>query len=152
MTEQDTVNRKQNRRSNARLAAVQALYQMDIAQTDLSDVMDEFLMHRLGKDVEGEQMSKADITFFKDLLTGIIGAQRDLDPLIDTHLATTWRLNRIDSTLRAILRGGAYELVCRKDVPANVVISEYIDVAHAFFEKDEPKVVNAVLQNIANDK
>lgn len=137
-----------NRRSSARLAAVQALYQMDVAQTDLVDVVDEFVAHRLGKEVEGEHMSKADISFFKDLLGGIIKEQRNLDPIIDTHLASKWRLNRIDSTLRAILRAGTYELTCRKDIPENVVINEYVDIAHAFFEKEEPKVVNAVLQNI----
>lgn len=137
-----------NRRSSARLAAVQALYQMDVAQTDLDDVMAEFVNYRLGKEVEGEHMSKADVAFFQDLLAGIVREQRRLDPMIDTHLASKWRLNRIDSTLRAILRAGTYELLCRTDVPYVVVINEYVDIAHAFFEKDEPKVVNAVLQNI----
>lgn len=137
-----------NRRSSARLAAVQALYQMDVAQTDLNDVLAEFVSFRLGQEMEDEHMNKADITFFTDLLTGIVREQRRLDPMIDKHLAASWRLNRIDSTLRAILRGGAYELIVRKDVPHKVVISEYVDVAHAFFEKDEPKVVNAVLQNL----
>ena len=151
MAEQTKALDKTNRRSNARLAAVQALYQMDIAQTDLTDVLDEFQKHRLGKEVEGEEMSKADIAFFRDLLSGIINEQRNLDPVIDTHLAEDWRLNRIDSTLRAILRAGAYELICRKDVPPNVVMSEYVDVARAFFENDEPKVVNAVLQKVSDN-
>ncbi len=137
-----------NRRSSARLAAVQALYQMDVAQTTLDEVMNEFVSFRLGKEVEGEHMSKADTAFFQDLLVGIVDNQRELDPVIDTHLASKWRLNRIDSTLRAILRAGAYELTKRKEIPHAVVITEYVDVAHAFFEKDEPKVVNAVLQNI----
>lgn len=137
-----------NRRSSARLAAVQALYQMDVAQTDLEDVMNEFVDFRLGKEVEGEHMSKADTAFFQDLLSGIVNNQRDLDPIIDKHLASKWRLHRIDSTLRAILRAGSYELTKRTEIPHAVVISEYVDVAHAFFEKDEPKVVNAVLQNI----
>lgn len=137
-----------NRRSSARLAAVQALYQMDVAQTDLEDVMTEFVNFRLGKEVEGEHMSKADVAFFQDLLAGIVREQRRLDPSVDNHLASKWRLNRIDSTLRAILRAGSYELLCRTDVPHAVVINEYVDIAHAFFEKDEPKVVNAVLQNI----
>ena len=151
MTDQKSEVGQQNRRSTARLAAVQALYQMDIAGTDLSEVKDEFLQHRLGKEVEGSKMSKADITFFEDLLSGIIVEQRNLDPSIDKHLAENWRLNRIDSTLRAILRAGTYELNCRKDVPPKVVISEYVNVAHAFFENDEPKVVNAVLQAIHNE-
>ena len=137
-----------NRRSSARLAAVQALYQMDVAQTNLDEVMNEFVSFRLGKEVEGEHMSKADTAFFQDLLAGIVENQRALDPIIDTHLASKWRLHRIDSTLRAILRAGAYELTNRKDIPHAVVITEYVDVAHAFFEKDEPKVVNAVLQNL----
>lgn len=141
-------NKSRNRRSSARLAAVQALYQMDVAQTDLNDVLAEFISFRLGQEMEGDHMNKADITFFTDLLSGIVHQQRRLDPLIDKHLAASWRLNRIDSTLRAILRGGAYELTERSDVPHKVVISEYVDVAHAFFENDEPKVVNAVLQNL----
>lgn len=140
-----------NRRSSARLAAVQALYQMDVAQTDLNDVLAEFISYRLGQEMEGAHMNRADITFFTDLLTGIVREQRALDPVIDTHLASSWRLNRIDSTLRAILRAGTFELVKRDDVPPAVVISEYVDVAHAFFEKDEPKVVNAVLQNVWKD-
>lgn len=139
---------KDNRRSNARLAAVQALYQMDVAQTDITAVITEFTDHRLAKEMEGEELKKADIGFFQDLLKGIVDNQRRLDPLIDNHLAKSWRLNRLDSTLRAILRAGAYELTMRKDVPGPVVISEYVDVAHAFFEKDEPKVVNGVLQNM----
>lgn len=137
-----------NRRSSARLAAVQALYQMDVAQTDLNDVLAEFISFRIGQEMEGEHLGKADIAFFTDLLTGIVREQRALDPIIDRHLASSWRLNRIDSTLRAILRAGAYELNERGDVPPAVVISEYVDVAHAFFEKDEPKVVNAVLQTL----
>ncbi|GJM02742.1 MAG: hypothetical protein DHS20C08_12430 [Rhodomicrobium sp.] len=141
-------NKSKNRRSSARLAAVQALYQMDVAQTDLNEVLAEFISFRLGQEMEGDHMNKADITFFTDLLSGIVHQQRRLDPLIDKHLAASWRLNRIDSTLRAILRGGAYELTERSDVPHKVVISEYVDVAHAFFENDEPKVVNAVLQNL----
>ena len=139
-----------NRRSRARLAAVQALYQMDVAQTDLNAVIKEFKDLRLGAELEGDQLEKADVGFFMDLLTGIVKEQRRLDPLIDRHLASSWRLNRIDSTLRAILRAGAYELDERGDVPGPVVISEYVDVAHAFFEKDEPKVVNGVLQNLWN--
>lgn len=140
-----------NRRSSARLAAVQALYQMDVAQTDLNDVLKEFVAFRLGHEIEGAQMNQADVSFFTDLLTGIVREQRTLDPVIDTHLAANWRLNRIDSTLRAILRAGSFELINRSDVPPAVVISEYVDIAHAFFEKDEPKVVNAVLQNIWKD-
>ena len=140
--------KQKNRRSNARLAVVQALYQMDVAQITIKDVVEEFLSFRFAQETEGHQMEKADISFFNELINGIVEQQQALDPLIDTHLAATWRLNRIDSTLRAILRAGAYELTNRQDIPAAVVISEYVDVAHAFFEKDEPKVVNGVLQNL----
>ena len=139
-----------NRRSSARLAVVQALYQMDVAQITIKDVVDEFCTFRFGQETEGHTLEKADISFFNDLLNGIVENQKQLDPLIDTHLASSWRLNRIDSTLRAILRAGAYELTTRTEIPPAVVISEYVDVAHAFFEKDEPKVVNAVLQNLSN--
>lgn len=141
-----------NRRSLARLGAVQALYQMDVAGTNLKAIIAEFGAFRLGNDLEGEQLEKADFTFFEDLLTGIVREQKQLDPLIDNHLAKSWRLNRIDSTLRAILRAGAYELTNRPEIPPAVVISEYVDVAHAFFEKDEPKVVNAVLQSLLNNR
>ena len=143
-------NASKNRRSSARLAVVQALYQMDVAQITIKDVVDEFCAFRFGQETEGHTLEKADISFFNDLLNGIVENQKKLDPLIDTHLASSWRLNRIDSTLRAILRAGAYELTNRTEIPAAVVISEYVDVAHAFFEKDEPKVVNAVLQNLSN--
>ncbi len=152
MAEAKKATSNKNRRSGARLAAVQALYQMDVAQTDIEDVMKEFVAFRLGKEVEGELMNKADIAFFTDLLKGIVREQRNLDPVIDQHLASKWRLNRIDSTLRAILRAGAYEITGRAEIPHAVVISEYVDVAHAFFEEDEPKVVNAVLQNIWQSK
>ena len=89
---------------------------------------------------------------FKSFINSVFFGQKQLDPLIDTHLASSWRLNRIDSTLRAILRAGAYELTTRTEIPPAVVISEYVDVAHAFFEQDEPKVVNAVLQNLSNEQ
>ena len=149
-TQSKNSNTAKNRRSSARLAAVQALYQMDVAQTNLPEVLEEFRAFRLGKEVEGDQFSKADIAFFDSLLSGIVAEQKGLDPLIDQHLASSWRLNRIDSTLRAILRAGAFELTKRGDVPSAVVISEYVDVAHSFFEGQEPKVVNGVLQNIWN--
>lgn len=139
-------------RSTARLAAVQALYQMDVAETDLNAVIDEFVRHRMqGCDVEDPDaiVQGADATFFAEILKGVVRRQRDIDPLIDQQLALGWRLVRVDSILRAILRAACFELYERPDVPARVVINEYIDVAHAFFDAEEPKVINGVLDKIA---
>ena len=136
-------------RSAARLAAVQALYQMDMTGIDLNDVVDEFEAHRLGQEVEGDQYCAAEGSFFHDLVEGVVREQRRLDPMIDQQLADGWRLNRVDSILRAVLRSGAFELSTREDVPARVVITEYVDIAHAFFGDDEPKVVNGVLDRLA---
>lgn len=136
-------------RSAARLAAVQALYQMDMTGIDLNDVLAEFEAHRLGQEVEGDQYFAAESAFFRDLVQGVVREQRELDPLIDQQLAQGWRLTRVDSILRAVLRSGAFELSLRDDVPARVVITEYVNVAHAFFGGDEPKVVNGILDRLA---
>lgn len=144
----ETPNRASSR-SAARLAAVQALYQMDMTGIDLTDVVAEFEAHRLGQEVEGEQYRAAEAAFFRDLVEGVVREQRQLDPLIDQQLAQGWRLNRVDSILRAVLRSGAFELLMREDVPALVVITEYVDIAHAFFGEDEPKVVNGILDRLA---
>jgi transcription antitermination protein NusB len=136
-------------RSAARLAAVQALYQMDMTGIDLNDVIEEFEAHRLGQEVEGDQYCAAEAAFFRDLVQGVVRDQRQLDPLIDQQLAEGWRLTRVDSILRAVLRAGAFELSTREDVPARVVITEYVDIAHAFFGEDEPKVVNGILDRLA---
>jgi len=136
------------------MAAVQALYQMDLAGTDVADVIDEFVRLRFDEPVDasaegGSDLADADPTFFSELLRGVVRRQRDIDPLVDHQLAEGWRLKRIDSTLRAILRAGVFELLERPDVPARVVITEYINVAHDFFDDDGPKVVNGVLDAIA---
>ena len=136
-------------RSQARLAAVQALYQMDLAETDLAAVIEEFKAHRLGDDGENGTAAQADPEHFAGLLKGVVRRQRDIDPMIDRQLAEGWRLTRIDSIVRAILRAAAFELMELADVPARVVISEYVEVAHAFFEGDESKVVNGVLDQLA---
>lgn len=135
-------------RTEARIAAVQALYQMDLAGTDLNAVIHEFETVRLKEQAEAAGAG-ADRQFFADVLRGVIRRQRDIDPLIEHQLATGWRLVRVDSTLRAILRAAVYELMERRDVPVKVVISEYINVAHAFFSEDEPKVVNGILDRLA---
>jgi transcription antitermination protein NusB len=141
--------RKANRRGAARLAAVQALYQMDIAGTGLSDILVEFESHWLGCEVEGSQYLPAEAAFFRDIVGGVVADQRKLDPLIDAALAQGWPLKRVEALLRAVLRAGAYELDRRRDVPARVVVSEYVDVANAFVDKDETGMVNAVLDALA---
>ena len=137
-------------RSAARLAAVQALYQMDMTGIDLTEVIAEFETFRLGKEVEGCQFREAEVGFFRDLVDGVVREQLRIDPLIDHQLAAGWRLTRVDSILRAILRAGAYEILVRSDVPARVVISEYVDIAHAFFAEEEPKVVNGILDKLGH--
>jgi len=141
--------RKANRRGAARLAAVQALYQMDIAGTGVNDILAEFESHWIGREVEGEQYLPAEAAFFRDVVGGVVREQRTIDPLIDAILAQGWPLKRIEAILRAVLRAGAYELDHRRDVPARVVVSEYVDVANAFVERDETGMVNAVLDQIA---
>ena len=138
-----------NRRGAARLAAVQALYQMDIAATPLNDILAEFEGHWIGREVEGQQYLPAEATFFRELVRGVVEDQRKIDPMIDETLSRGWPLRRIEALLRAILRAGAYELDKRRDIPARVVVSEYVDVAHAFVEKDETGMVNAVLDQLA---
>jgi N utilization substance protein B len=141
--------RKANRRGAARLAAVQALYQMDIAGTGVTDIMAEFSSHWIGREVEGNQYLPAEEAFFRDVVGGVVREQRSLDPLIDTALSQGWPLKRIEAILRAVLRAGAFELTHRLDIPARVIVSEYVDVAHAFVERDEAGMVNAVLDQIA---
>lgn len=143
-------------RSAARLAAVQALYQMDMAGTDLNEIIAEFTQFRLqgrSGDDEGQavELAAADQTYFAELVRGAVRRQRDIDPLVDQQLAAGWRLVRVDSTLRAIFRSAVFELMERVDVPARVVINEYINVAHAFFSEDQPKVVNGVLDHLARE-
>ena len=142
-------DRKANRRGAARLAAVQALYQMDIAGTGLNDILAEFEGHWIGREVEGAQYQPAEAAFFRDVVSGVVREQRKLDPLIDDALARGWPLKRIEAIMRAVLRAGAYELEHRSDVPARVVVAEYVDVANAFVDRDETGMVNAVLDQIA---
>ncbi len=136
-------------RTAARVAAVQALYQMDMAGTDLNAVIDEFVRLRFPRAPGDEAAAGADPTYFAETLRGVLRRQRDIDPQIDQQLAEGWRLKRVDSIVRAILRAGVFELMERTDVPARVVINEYINVAHSFFSEDEPKVVNGVLDKLA---
>ena len=140
---------KANRRGAARLAAVQALYQMDIAGKGLNDILAEFESHWLGQEVEGEQYLPAEAAFFRDIVRGFTTEQRRLDPLIDQALAAGWPLKRVEAIVRAVLRAGSYELDKRADIPARVVVSEYVGVANAFVDREETGMVNAVLDTLA---
>jgi transcription antitermination protein NusB len=142
--------RKANQRGAARLAAVQALYQMDLAGTGLNEILAEFESHWLGSEVEGVQYRPAEAAYFRDIVGGVVREQSRLDPQIDAALARGWPLKRIETVLRAVLRAGAYELTCRSDVPARVVTSEYVDVASAFVDREETGMVNAVLDQLAH--
>jgi N utilization substance protein B len=141
--------RRANRRGAARLAAVQALYQMDLASTPLNEIMAEFEVHWLGREVEGDEYLPAEAAHFRDIVGGVVADQRRLDPMIDAALSKGWPLKRIETVLRAILRAGAYELDRKPDVPARVVVSEYVDVAQAFVDEDETGMINAVLDQLA---
>ena len=141
--------RTANQRGAARLAAVQALYQMDVGRQSLEDTLSQFNAHVMGREIEGEQYLPADADFFRQIVTGVIKSQLDIDPTIDKALTDDWPVGRIDATLRAILRAAAFELLRRKDIPSRVVITEYVDIAKAFYEDDAPKLVNGVLDAIA---
>ncbi|MGE8141208.1 transcription antitermination factor NusB [Novosphingobium sp. NPDC080210] len=136
-------------RAAARLAAVQALYQIDMEGTPLAPLLDEFHRHRLGAEIEGDQYAQAEVAFFDDVVKGADARRDELDELLSGKLAEGWRLERLDKTMLQILRAGAWELLARADIPTATVISEYVDVAHAFFEAREAKFVNGVLDSVA---
>lgn len=136
-------------RTAARVTAVQALYQMDLSAIDINDVIGEFEAFRFGAKAEDALLADADREFFRSLVRGVVRRQREIDPMIDQQLAEGWRLTRIDAILRAILRSAVLELLERTDVPARVVITEYVNTAHAFLGDDEPRVVNGVLDKLA---
>ena len=135
-------------RAAARLAAVQALYEMDVTGKTLPDVFAEFETHWIGREIEGDHYNAAELSLFRNILEGVIADQETLDRTIDKTLVASWPLARVDSVMRAILRGGAYELKARKDIPARVVIKEYVDVAGAFFGREESGMINAVLDGM----
>ncbi|HZH12522.1 MAG TPA: transcription antitermination factor NusB [Microvirga sp.] len=138
-------------RSAARLAAVQALYQMDVSGKSVVDALAEFEAFWIGREVEGIEFKPSDIEFFRNVISGVVQNQRAIDVKIDKALAEGWPLRRVEAVLRAVLRAGGYELMFRKDVPARVVITEYVDVTHGFYGEDEPGLVNAVLDTLARD-
>ncbi len=139
-------------RRAARLAAVQAIYQMELTGVDAETVIGEFVEHRFGSDPDIRAFGIPDEDFFGAIVHGVPQHQAEIDAAIAKCLAANWKLARVDSILRAILRAGAFEFIVRQDVPAKVVIDEYVDVAHAFFEGDETSFVNAVLDRMAHRK
>ncbi len=141
--------RPANKRGAARLAAVQALYQMDVGGTGLLETVAEYETFRLGQEVDGDTYREADAAWFRDIVSGVVRGQTFIDPLIHSSLTTDWPLARLDTTLRAILRAGTYEVTARKDVPVAVIVSEYVDIAKAFYDDDEARLVNAVLDRVA---
>ncbi len=136
-------------RAAARLAAVQALYQLDMEGTPLAQLLDEFHRHRLGAEIEGDQYAQAEVAFFDDVVKGVDARRDEIDGLLAGKLAEGWKLERLDRTMLQILRAGTWELLARADVPTATAISEYVDVAHAFFEPREAKFVNGVLDGVA---
>ncbi|GAA5060073.1 transcription antitermination factor NusB [Erythrobacter westpacificensis] len=138
-------------RSASRLAAVQALYQRHMEKTPTARLLDEFHQHRLGKEIEEEQYEEAEVDFFDDIVSGVIARDEEIDAALTAKLAEGWTLARLDKTMLQILRCGTYELMARQDVPVGTAISEYVDVAHAFFDEREAKFVNGVLDAVAKD-
>ena len=136
-------------RAASRLAAVQALYQMEVADKGLNDILAEFEAHWIGREVEGAQYKPAELAFFRDILSGVLADQRAIDRALDEALTQGWPLKRVEALMRAILRAGLYELKARPEVPARVAIKEYVDVAAAFFGKEEAGMINAVLDALA---
>ena len=136
-------------RSAARLAAVQALYQHEMEKTQLATLLDEFHRHRLGAEIEEVEYAAAEVAFFDDVVKGTLARRDEIDALLGQKLAQGWKIDRLDRTMLQILRAGAYELLARADVPVGTAISEYLDVAHAFFNEKEAKFVNGVLDAVA---
>jgi len=148
MTQSRSLARSRSR-SAARLAAVQALYQQEMEGTPTPRLLTEFHAHRLGATIEGATYAEAEQSFFDDVVSGVTARAAEIDALVAGKLAKGWSLARLDKPMKAILRVGTYELIARPDVPTATVISEYIDVAHAFFDKRETGFVNGLLDSIA---
>ncbi len=138
-----------SRRSAARLGAVQALYQMDLSGSDVGETLAQFSSRAMGENFEDGQCGEADYRHLREVVDGVVREQKAIDPVVDQILDKGWPLHRLDSTVRAILRAGAYELMFMDKVPARVAISEYVDVADAFFGEEEPRFVNGVLNRLA---
>ncbi len=135
-------------RAAARLLAVQALYQMDIARTPLENIIREFVAHRLNVSIDGVDMPESDAVYFEKILRGVVENQTPIDRKIDDCLSENWHLARLDSTLRAILRCGVFELAYGGEAPMGVLVSQYTDIAHAFFDGPEGGMANALLDRV----
>ncbi len=140
---------KATQKSAARLAATQALYQMEVAETSLPEILAQFEAHWIGREVEGEQYNRAEVGFFRDIVSGVLKDQVAIDRGVDAALAEGWPLKRVEALMRAILRAAYYELRARADVPARVAIKEYVDVASAFYGPEESGMINGVLDTLA---
>ena len=149
--EPQLTSRQRRARTVARLAAVQALYQMELAGEGVETVITEFSNHRFDADIEGEALAEADEAWFADIVRGVIAGQKDIDASVKARLASNWRLERLDATLRALLRCGAWELTHKIEVPKEIVIDEYVELAKAFFDEGDAKFVNAALDGVARD-
>ena len=136
-------------RSAARLAAVQALYQQEMEGTPLVLLLTEFHQHRLGATIDDVEYADAEVSFFDDVVKGVDARREELDALIAARLAAGWTMDRLDKPMRQILRAGAYELLARPDVSVATAISEYVDVAAAFYDKREKGFVNGLIDAIA---
>ena len=136
-------------RAAARLGAVQALYQQEMEGTSVPALLHEFHNHRLGRVIEDVEYAEADIAFFDDLVTGVDARREEIDRTIAQKLSDQWSIERLDKPMRQILRAGTYELMARSDVPTGAVISEYLDVTHAFYDKREAGFVNGLLDAVA---
>ncbi len=157
MTDQPAINKdaerklRKARRSGARLAAVQALYQLEQTGQSGRSVIVDFLEDRLGLDDEGRPIEEADPDLFKDVVNGVVEHQKDINAAIIKRLADGWKIERIDSTSRAILRAAVFELMHRHDLPPQIILDEYVSIAHAFFSDAEPKFINGILENVRSD-
>ncbi len=138
-------------RAAARLNATQALYQMEVAAKGINEILAEFETYWIGREIEGDQYKPAEIAFFRDVLNGVLNDQHAIDQLIDGTLARGWPLARVEAVMRAVLRAATYELKKRMDIPARVVITEYVDVASAFLGREETGMINAVLDKVARE-
>ena len=140
-------------RRQARLGAVQALYQMEVGGAPLSEVLAEFASRRIGERFEDGECGRPDIALLQDIVRGVVREQTVIDRAVNRHLVSGWKLPRLDATVRAILRAGAYELMFREDIPPRVTISEYVEIAGAFFDGgDETGFVNGVLDALARER
>lgn len=139
------------RRAGARLAAVQALYQMEQTEQSARSVIADFMEDRLGLNDEGEPVEEADPDIFRAIVGGTVERQEAIDSAIMKRLASGWKIERLDATSRAILRAAVYELIAEISLPSQIILDEYVSIAHAFFEGAEPRFINGLLDAVSRD-